>query len=369
MSLRFAVACISFAIALAVAASFALSGRAADPVAPSAASITLHADKTPLSKVLEDLARQSGESVADRRGEPDVAVTLDVQKKTFWQALDETAQAADARVELHARDGRLALVKRSPTDEPPTVGYSGLFRTALRRLAASHDFETGRTAYTASLEVAWEPHLQPFLLETRPHNLAVHDEKGNELPAAAEGSSLAPVDGRNSLLIDVPLPALPRAAAALGLFQGDLYAVGPSKMLTVSFAPLDQLAKARTASPPLDSAKNGVACRITRATLDDDRWSVQVTLDYPDGNVKLDSYQSWVVNNEMWLESADGKERFTTDRYLMEESSPRHAVLTYHFTDREKMKKGPAAWTPVYRTPAAIVKIPFSFRFTNVKLP
>ena len=68
-------------------------------------------------------------------------------------------------------------------------------------------------------------------------------------------------------------------------------------------------------------------------------WSVEVTLDYPEGNVKLDSFQSWVVNNEMVLEGKDGS-RFPSSSYLLEESSPRHAVFTYHFNDKEKMKRG-----------------------------
>jgi hypothetical protein len=217
--------------------------------------------------------------------------------------------------------------------------------------------------------VAWEPHFLPFLLETRPHNLVVRDDKGNDLRADNEGSSVAPVDGRTALAFDVPLPPAPRASKRLGLLQGDLYAIGPSKMLTFTFDPLGKLAKADPDDPSRRPVQEGVACGLSKLALGDDHWTVQVTLDYPEGNVKLDSYQSWVVNNELYLESTDGKARLAPETYLLEGSTPRRAVLSYHFTDKEKMKSGPGAWRPVYRAPASVVKVPFSFSFTNVELP
>jgi hypothetical protein len=352
--------------------------RPAPAGGPSPKLVTLQGDKIPLSKALDELNRQAGEPVADRRNEPDVDLKLDLKQVAFWQALDAVADAAGARVDLHARDGRLALLKRLPTEKAPPVSYSGLFRTTVRRVAAAHDFETDHTSYAASLEVAWEPHFRPFLLETRPHNLVVRDDKGNDLRADNEGSSVAPVDGRIALAFDVPVPPAPRASKRLGLLEGELYAVGPSKMLTFpeekaneaqKWAPLGQLAK----TGPRDSSRwlvqEGVTCGLSKLVLDDDHWTIQVTLEYPEGNVKLDSYQSWVVNNELYLESTDGKARLAPETYLLESSTPRRAVLSYHFTDKEKMKSGPGAWRPVYRAPASVVKVPFSFSFTNVELP
>jgi hypothetical protein len=343
--------------------------RPAAAEAPAPKRVTLQGEKIPLSTALDTLGRQTGEPVADRRDEPDAPLSLDLKDATFWQALDAIADAAGARIDLHARDGRLALVKRLATEKKPPVSYDGLFRTTVRRVVAAHDFETGRDSYTASLEVAWEPHFLPFLLETRPHNLVVRDDKNNDLHSDNEGSSVAPVDGRIALAFDVPLPAAPRASKKLGLLKGELYAIGPSQMLTFTFDPLGRLAKADPGAPSRRPAQEGVTCALTKLTLDDDHWAIQVTLDYPEGNVKLDSYQSWVVNNELYLEDKDGKTRLVPETYLLEGSTPRRAVLSYHFTDKEKMKAGPEAWRPVYRAPAAVVEAPFAFSFTNVDLP
>jgi hypothetical protein len=115
--------------------------------------------------------------------------------------------------------------------------------------------------------------------------------------------------------------------------------------------------------------QEGVSCQAAKIVKDDDHWSVEVRLDYPDGNVKLDSFQSWVVNNEMHLETKDGVESFPSSSYLLQESTPRHAVLTYHFSDKEKMKRGLAAWKLIYKTPALVVKAPIRFSFKDVPLP
>ena len=70
-----------------------------------------------------------------------------------------------------------------------------------------------------------------------------------------------------------------------------------------------------------------------------------------------------------WSETKDGVDSFPSSSYLLQESTPRHAVLTYHFSDKEKMKRGLAAWKIAYRTAALVVKVPIWFSFKDVPLP
>ena len=188
----------------------------------------------------------------------------------------------------------------------------------------------------------------PILLETRPRS------------SDSVASSLAPVDGRTSLAFEAPLPSVDRSVDKLPLLEGELYAIAPTKMLTFTFDSLDQQPKLM---------QEGVICRVSKLVTTDDHWSIEITLDYPEGNVKLDSYQSWVVNNDIHLESKDGAEKFPSSSYLLEESTPRHAVLTYHFSDKERMKRGLAEWKLIYQTPALVVKVPIAFSFKDVPLP
>jgi hypothetical protein len=162
----------------------------------------------------------------------------------------------------------------------------------------------------------------------------------------------------------VTLPVLPRTARAIGLFEGTLSVIGPSKMLTFSFDTLDRLEKGVT------QQKEGVTCRISRMVLARDHWTIQVTLDYPLGNKELESYQSWVVNNEMTLQSLDGKKQLLSRDYVLESASPQKAVLSYHFRDKDNQMRGrPEDWRLTYRTPAAIVEWPVRFSFKDVPLP
>jgi hypothetical protein len=348
---------------------------AAAPTLPAARLFNLQARKVPVSKVLAELERLTGVRVEDQRGEADRDVSLDLKQVTSWRAADAVAEAAGARVYLYPRSGRITLVPRGPDYRMPPVSYDGLFRSSLKKVVAARDLERrdgapGSRAYTVTLEVAWEPHLQPFLLETRPQSLRLRDDKRHDIPVPEEGNSFAPVDGRISLAFDVTLPALPRSAAALGLLEGKLSAVGPSKMLTFTFGTLDRLHKAAPDSPERRLTQEGVVCTVSKVVPAQDRWTVQVTLNYPPGGRKLESYQSWVVNNEMTLETKDGARRLPSSSYVQETASSRRAVLSYHFVDKGKAPRGrPEDWKVTYRTPAAVVEVPIRFSFKDVPLP
>ncbi len=365
----YCVAVLELSIGLAVVAATSLAGdspQKVDGKQPAPKPATLEATHVPLATALADLARQTSESASDQLGDPDPFVDLDLKQFPFWKALDAIAEKANARVDLHAREG-VALVPRPAEWKPPPISDDGLFRTSLSAVTAKLDLETDTRTYTAAVEVAWESHLLPILLETRPQSLVVRDDAGRLLPASGGGSSLAPVDGRISLPFDVTLPPLSRSVRGLSVLQGQLYAVAPTKMLTFTFDSIDALAKAAPGDARLSHTQEQVVCTVSRVVTAEDHWSVEITLDYPEGNVKLDSYQSWVVNNEMVLEHAG--ERFASSSYLLEESTPRHAVLTYNFSDPQKMKGGSRDWKLVYRTPALVVKVPFAFSFKGVPLP
>jgi hypothetical protein len=326
--------------------------------APRPRLVTLQAGKIPLSKALADFTRQTGVHVEDRRGGGDPEIRLALHNAPFWQALDALAQASASVVYLYPRGGQIALVKR--TAVAPPVSYDGAFRSSLKKVVLSRDLETDAHTCVVFLEVAWEPDVQPLLLETRPQGLRMVDDQGKEIPVPADGSSMAPVDGRVSLVSEVTLPAPPRTVSRIGLLEGTLNVIGPSKMLTFAF---DALQRGR-------QEQDGVVCQVSKVLLARDRWTVQIALDYPPGNKQLESYQSWVVNNELALVRKDGKKRLVTRDYVLETASDRRAVLSYHFRDKDGKTRGrPEDWRLTYRTPAAIIEWPVRFSFKDVRLP
>lgn len=337
---------------------------------PAPKLFTLQASKISLGKVLTELTRQTGIRVEDRRGEPDPTIAVDLKGVTFWQALDRIAEAARARVNLYPSSGRITLVRRPADPSPPQVSHDGPFRSALKKVTVSRDLDTGAHTCKIVLEVAWEPRLQPFYLETHPQGLIVRDEGNRPVPVPEPGTSLAAVDGRSALTFEVPLPAPPRTASKLALLEGKLTAIGPSKMLTFAFGTLEQLHDAPATSPQRRLTQQEVTCRVSKVVLADDRWTVQVALDYPPGNTKLESYQSWVVNNELVLVGPAGRRLVANNGYVIDSMSSRRAVVSYNFVDKGRLRRGkPGDWKVVYRTPASVIEMSITFSFKDVLLP
>src|SRR5579884_2369080 len=223
-------------------------------VMPEQKLVTLQSSKLTLSQVLGELAKRTGIRVEDARGEPDRPITLDLKKVSFWQALDAIAAAGNARVNLYPTSNRIVLEKRGGAYRLPPISYDGRFRMSVKKVTATRDLEIrdddpNRSTYNLTVEVAWDPELQPLFLETRPHKVRLVDDKNNMLAVPDDGSSLAPVDGRIALLLDLRLPAVPRGVAEIRMLEGELSMIGPSKMLTFHFDTLDKLAKLGSQDP------------------------------------------------------------------------------------------------------------------------
>jgi hypothetical protein len=370
MPLRFA----SFVSALTLLLLLARSRSQAETL-PEPKLFTKQSSKVMLRQALADLAKQTGIAVETAPGLPDPSFPLNLKQATFWQSLDTIAASAGTRVHLYPHSGRIVLDKRGPAYRLPPISYDGRFRLAVKSATGTRDLEMrandpAHGAYSLSIEVTWDPELQPLYLETRPHAVRLVDDKNNTRSIPDDGSSLAPVDGRIALLLDLRIPALPRNVATLRKLEGELSMIGPSKMLNFSFDTLDKLAKLNADDPERRLTKEDVTCHIRKVTLDPRRWSIQVAVDYPPGMKQLDSNQSWVVNNEIVLESADGEKRIASREYVLESSTPRRAVLSYHFRDTDSMTRGkPSEWKVIYRTPANLIEMPIKFAFKDIDLP
>ncbi len=366
---------LSLSVPAALDISLPTKKDSPSPAAPEPKIVSLQSPSIKPSLALTELTKQTGIHVEFITGISDAPIRLDLKNVTFWQALDAIAAACDARVDLYPTSGRILLARRGATYRLPPISYDGRFRLCVKKVTVLRDLEIrdddpAHGACNLAVEVAWDPELQPLYLETRPHAVRLIDEKDQAIAVPDEGSSLAPVDGLIALVLDLRLPALPRRIATIRSLEGKLSMIGPSKMLSFTFDTLDRLSRATVNDPERRLTQEGVTCHISRVFLDRDRWTIQVTIDYPPGMKQLDSNQSWVVNNEMVLESLDGKKRFANSGYVLETATPRQAVLSYHFLDKGAMVRGKASdWKVIYRTPANLLDVPIRFAFKDIPLP
>jgi hypothetical protein len=329
-------------------------------------SVTLQGEVS-LSQALTVLARDTGNVVEDRRQtKTDPKFALRFQQASFWQALDTLAQNVNARVSLHQRAGRIALVD-GPRQDLPT-SYSGWFRTRLKRLDAARDLETKTHFYRAQLEIAWEPRFQPYLLETGVTALVLTDEKGQPATATGLGTGKASVVGRSELTFDLPLPALPRSAAQIGLLKGTFSAIGPGSLLRFEF---DQLRPIAQPDQVRKQRQEGVAVELRELRVDEELCTVGLLHTVPTEGTKFESFQSWVGNNEVYFEKKRGGARVMPSSYNSDDPSGEKVMLRYYFEDKanEPLLAHLEEWKLVYRTPGRIIEVPIPFEFRNLALP
>jgi hypothetical protein len=336
---------------------------------------TLQDNEVPLSRALSELARQTGNQVEDRRqAREEVKVKLDLKGVTFWPALEAIARAADVKISFSEQDGKLAL-SEGPYQLLP-VSYQGLFRVAVRRIDAINDLESSTHQCLLYLQVAWEPRFRPLLLETQPDDLTVEDDKGHLLELPEGGKGMAPVGQRAAAEVRLRVTAPHRSAARLGVLKGTLSAMAPSKTLTFT---LDKLTAIPKEGPVRKETQDGVTLQLrelrTEGGEGDAIWTVGILLEYPGEGPRFESFQSWLVNNEIYLEKEkDGlKQRFPPNLgYETDDSTENKALLRYRFGDEpeKRLTLGkPADWKLVYRTPGKIAQVPIAFEFKDVPLP
>ena len=331
--------------------------------------VTIQKDSIPLTKALQELTKQAGTRIEDARSDKtsDPNLKLHLDKATFWQAADTIAKEADLRVLLDHKEGKVALGDGPNRTRPGSVSYGGLFRVAVKRIQADQDLESDKESHfcIAHLEVAWEPRFHPLFLESQPDTFEIKDDKSNVLKALEQGGGRIPLAQRIATQIQVRLEAPPRTALNLGLFKGSLNVLGPTKMVFFTF---DKLAKTDKSKP--NQVKDGIKLTLhefkVEGEKDDQQWHVTLMLDYPEGGPEFESFEQWLVNNQAWLEKANGKKRIETGNYNTDVQG-RHATVNYIF-DEEGLGK-PEDWTLVYRTPGPILKVPVNFEFKELPLP
>ena len=339
-------------------------------------TITLQGADIAVDKALKELASQTGNPVADRRREKNEikSLKLDLKKATFWQALDAIAKAADARVSLYERDGKIALVD-GPYQMMP-VSYSGLFRVTVKGLHLRHLLDSDTHDCILNLEIAWEPRFQPLFMETRPDSLIGQDDKGRAIEIPDDGKGLAAIGQPTVKTLDVRIPAPSRSAKQLGLFKGSLAVMGPSKMLAFTF---DKLSKIEKAADARKETKEGVTVHLRELRSEggggDEIWTVGLLLEYPADGPKFESFQSWLVNNKIYLqkEQAGIKQQFPPNLgYETDDQSDTKAIIRYRFGDEpeKKLTLGKFSdWKLVYQTPGRIVEVAVPFEFKDLPLP
>ena len=150
-----------------------------------ASTVTLH-ERWKVSKVFAEIQKQTGNTIADLpraagAAIPDPEIAVEFDKTPFWTALDSVLDQAQLSIYPYGQPGALQIVPRGPNDLPRTgrATIQGPMRIEPITVLAKRELRSSSPpALQVSLEVAWEPRLQPIAIKQRMADLKILDSSG-----------------------------------------------------------------------------------------------------------------------------------------------------------------------------------------------
>jgi len=330
----------------------------ADPAMPTASRVTLTGTQ-PLTKHASALMQQANVLIEIDRAVKDRQVMLDLQSVPFWEAVERLAQAADHRL---AVSGPKISLFREPYRKVP-VDLEGPFRTVVKKSHSKLDVETGQRTCEVQIQIVWEPKFKAFYVETPAKSMSAANDTGKSLRMIDDGSSKMPVAGQ-SAEITLRLADIPRSMQQIAQLQGLVKIVGTTQLLQFTF-------EAGKTGETTTQRQSGVAATFSRFQKRSRVWTAQVQFEYPKGGPEFESFQSFLLDNECWLQRPDGA-KFPSTGFEVGGERGGGILVSYHF--QENHKTGFAlddarGWKLVVRTPGPIIEVPLRFTLEQVPLP
>ncbi|MCI0362192.1 MAG: hypothetical protein L0211_27240 [Planctomycetaceae bacterium] len=328
------------------------------------------AGEMPLSKAIAELTRQSGNPLVDYREkfnqEPrDPSIKVDLKDVPFWQAFDTVLDAAGLSVyEFDEEKGALAYVARGD-GALPRIGkasYSGLFRMEPARIEAVRDLKNPENrSLKLFVEAAWEPRVRPIVIEQPLDELSALDEAGNAvLIDGSEGKLEVPVETNNSAVeLEIPFLSPDRSVKQIASIKGKLDVVCLGRVESFEFADIDKL-------KTMELERGGATVVVDSFRKNGDIYEVNMRVTFDKASNALESHRGWIYNNECYL--LDPKKNRIDNVGVEATLIDDNAVgLSYKFDLGENTT--PKGHAFVYKTAAAIIRVPVEFELKGIDLP
>jgi hypothetical protein len=344
-------------------------------VTTAASKVTIKAKGIRLSEALQQLQKQTGNAITDLREQLGAEVTnpaidLDVQGKSFFEALDLIMRQGEVTSTYATGDGSIGIMAGAAMDAPPgspapkkaepKLQYIGPFRIELKQVNLNRDFSTGATTGNVQLEVAWEPRLRPMLLKLDYENLKILDDRKKEVAPQVnmEASEVVVRPENPSSEINLNIAAPERDAKKLASLKVKAELTIPAGLKTFKFPSL--------AEKNVTSKQGDVSLTLEDTEIDEQVWKVNVTLTYPGEGPAFESYRQGLFNNRLWLQRADGSRFEHNGGFSNTASDGGKLGFEYLFVDAPGK---PADYQFVYESPSKVITIPLEFEFKDIPLP
>jgi hypothetical protein len=341
----------------------------------AATKVTIKGKGIRLSEALQQLQKQSGNAITDKREElgaeiTNPAIDLEIADKSFFEALDEIAKLAGVTTTYTTGDGTIGIMAGAsmeaapgapaPKPSKPMVVYTGPFRVELKGLNIQRDFTTGATSANLQLEAAWEPRLRPMLLKLNYENLKITDDRKKEVAAqvSAESDEVVVRPENPSSDINLNLAAPEREAKSLASLKVKAEMTIPAGVKTFTFPSLAQ--------KNVTAKQGDVSLTLEDTEVEEQIWKVHIELLYPGEGPAFESYRQGLFNNRLWLQHADGSRFEHNGGFSNTGSDGGKLGFEYLFVDAPGK---PSDYKLVYETPSRVITIPLEFEFKDIPLP
>ena len=321
------------------------------------------------SEALAKISAQTGNKLLDYREQfsqeaTDPTIKVSLENAPFWQAMDTVFDAAGLTTYNYEDEkGVLAYTSRGD-NAPPRLGrgsYSGLFRLQPAQIQATRDLKASQMhALRLTIDAVWEPRVRPIVIEVPLADLSAADENGSPIEInRSEGTLEIPVPASGTAVeIDLPLEAPARNVKKIASLKGKLSAVMLGKVETFEFSDID---KAKSA----EQERGGVTVVLENCRKNGDIYDVSMRVRFDRAASALESHRGWIYDNECYLVSGKGQrhENAGLEATLLDVNA---VGVAYKFNLEGDT---PTSYKLVYKTPAAIIRVPVTFELKDIDLP
>ena len=251
-----------------------------------------------------------------------------VDGKRVLQMADLLASRLNRSVVVNAAGKTIRLAPMA-TGGRWVAAHSGSFRLVAKGVGREEDFANPveGTRRTLKVELGWETDTNPLLVPAVWEEVLIRSVDGQEwVEKVALG--LREPDAQREM--QVPLPSL-KTAGLTEEWSAKLTGrvVLAQKMVEVGLGPLgDVFARVKRGSV-VGAQEGAFACKLVAASKNGRRISLGVRVERDPAGPGLESYQSWVVLNRLWLVDKLGEEVRPIGQVL-EREDERAAEVTYH---------------------------------------
>jgi len=322
-----------------------------------------------IPQILAQIEKQTGNHVVDYRerfGQPQTNIELQLQIKDepFWPAFDKILDQAGLTIYNYVGQTQtLGVVAKDSgeRDREDAAAYSGLFRVEAAEVMAQRNLRNPTNqSLRLRFELLWEPRVVPILVQQAMSDLEILGDDGKAIEVAApEGTIQLPVQSTVAGLdLVIPLTLPDRSTQSIKQLKGQFTALIPGREETFEFAGLES---ARNVTRDVD----GLTVTLDEVRKNGSVFEVRVRLKIANAGKAFQSHLDWASNNKVYLVGPDGQQidNPNFERYLEREDEIGFAYLFP--IDEEEI----TGYRLVYKSPVAIVDVPFEFELKEIELP